>query len=108
MTGLTRKVSDGESFKVGNNIRVTGYHTPCHTQDSTCFFVEDTKTGDERGVFTGDTLFIAGCGRFFEGTPKEMDAALNRVLASLPADTKVYDGHNYSQGNVAFALSVGE
>lgn len=42
--------------------------------------------------------FVGGCGRFFEGTPEEMDAALNGVLAALPADTKVYDGHNYSKG----------
>lgn len=50
--------------------------------------------------------FVGGCGRFFEGTPEEMDLALNATLGSLPADTKVYDGHNYSKGNVAFALHV--
>ncbi|KAK9898727.1 Metallo-hydrolase/oxidoreductase [Cystobasidium minutum MCA 4210] len=105
VAGLTKKVNDGDSFKVGENIKVTGYHTPCHTQDSTCFFVEDSGK-DQRGVFTGDTLFVGGCGRFFEGTAEEMDKALNGVLASLPADTKVYDGHNYSQGNVAFALHI--
>lgn len=41
-------------------------------------------------VFTGDTLFIGGCGRFFEGKPEEMHKALNQVLAGLPDDTKVY------------------
>ena len=51
--------------------------------------------------------FVGGCGRFFEGTAEEMDTALNQVLGSLPADTKVYDGHNYSQGNVRFAVHVG-
>lgn len=52
--------------------------------------------------------FVGGCGRFFEGTAEEMDTALNQVLGSLPADTKVYDGHNYSQGNVKFAMHVGQ
>jgi hydroxyacylglutathione hydrolase len=47
-----------------------------------------------------------GCGRFFEGTAAEMHHALNKVLASLPDDTKVYPGHEYTKSNVAFALSV--
>jgi len=105
--GLTHKVADRDTFTIGANLKVTGYHTPCHTQDSTAFFIEDKSgSSEQRAVFTGDTLFVGGCGRFFEGTPEEMDSALNRVLGSLPDDTTVYDGHNYSQGNVAFALSV--
>ena len=48
------------------------------------------EDGNERAVFTGDTLFIGGCGRFFEGNAKEMHKALNEVLAALPDDTKVY------------------
>ena len=62
-------------------------HTPCHTQDSICYYFQD---GDQRAVFTGDTLFIGGCGRFFEGTPEEMHKALNKTLAELPDDTKVF------------------
>ncbi|KAI7038692.1 P-loop containing nucleoside triphosphate hydrolase protein [Hortaea werneckii] len=68
-----------------------------------CFFFED---GNERAVFTGDTLFIGGCGRFFEGTPEEMDKALNETLAALPDDTKVYPGHEYTKGNVKFGIKV--
>lgn len=104
-TGLTNQINHLDSFTIGKNIKVTGYHTPCHTQDSTCFFFED-KSKDQRGVFTGDTLFVGGCGRFFEGTAAEMDTALNKTLGSLPADTVVYDGHNYSQGNIKFALHI--
>jgi hydroxyacylglutathione hydrolase len=51
-------------------------------------------------------MFIGGCGRFFEGTPKEMHKALNETLASLPNDTKVYPGHEYTKGNVKFARKV--
>lgn len=57
------------------------------------------------GVFTGDTLFVAGCGRFFEGTGAEMHAALS-YLATLPPQTVVYDGHEYTKGNLAFAKHV--
>lgn len=67
--------------------------------------MEDSATG-EKAVFTGDTLFIGGCGRFFEGNAVEMNTALNEVLAGLPEDTKVYPGHEYTKGNVKFAKKV--
>jgi hypothetical protein len=101
---VNKTPAHGETFTIGENIKVKAFHTPCHTQDSICFFFED---GDDRAVFTGDTLFIggnfdwsqsisdkywlsAGCGRFFEGNAEEMDKALNETLAALPDDTKVY------------------
>jgi hydroxyacylglutathione hydrolase len=56
-------------------------------------------------VFCGDTLFSAGCGRLFEGTPKQMAASLSK-LAALPADTLVYCGHEYTLSNLQFALAV--
>jgi hypothetical protein len=56
-------------------------------------------------VFTGDTLFIAGCGVFFEGTGAEMHAAFER-LSALPDATLTYVGHEYTAGNLRFALSV--
>lgn len=79
--------------------------TPCHTQDSICYYVTSSSSSHPGGVFTGDTLFIAGCGRFFEGTADEMHAALS-YLGTLPAQTVVYNGHEYTAGNVAFAKSV--
>lgn len=60
----------------------------------------------ERVVFTGDTLFIGGCGRFFEGSAEQMDQNLNVTLGSLPNDTRVYCGHEYTVTNLKFALSV--
>lgn len=80
--------------------------TPCHTQDSICYYVTSTAgAAHAGGVFTGDTLFVAGCGRFFEGTGAEMHAALS-YLATLPPQTVVYDGHEYTKSNLAFAQSV--
>ncbi|KAI5803473.1 beta-lactamase-like protein [Peziza echinospora] len=102
---LTRRLKDREVFKVGEDIKVTALHTPCHTQDSICYFAEDSKSG-EKAVFTGDTLFIGGCGRFFEGTPAEMHKALNETLAALPDNTSIYPGHEYTKSNVKFGLSI--
>ncbi|SLM39259.1 hydroxyacylglutathione hydrolase [Lasallia pustulata] len=100
---VSRTPKDGETFKIGQGISVKALHTPCHTQDSICYFMED---GNERAVFTGDTLFIGGCGRFFEGTAAEMHTALNKTLAALPDDTKVYPGHEYTKQNVTFLTTV--
>ena len=102
---VSRTPKNGEKFKIGQSISVTPLYTPCHTQDSICYFLED---GNDRAVFTGDTLFIGGCGRFFEGTPAEMNTALNETLAALPDDTKVFPGHEYTKQNVKFLVSVSQ
>lgn len=54
---------------------------------------------------SSDTLFLAGCGRFFEGTPEEMHTSLS-YLCTLPDDTVVYNGHEYTRGNLKFAKTV--
>jgi len=100
--GVTFTPQDGESFKIGD-ISIKALYTPCHTQDSICWLMEDT-TG--RVIFTGDTLFHGGCGKFFEGTAAEMHTALNKTLAAVPDDTVVYPGHEYTKSNVRFAMSV--
>jgi len=56
-------------------------------------------------LFCGDTLFSAGCGRLFEGTPAQMHASLS-ALAALPADTRVCCTHEYTQSNLRFAAAV--
>ena len=63
-------------------------------------------TAGEGAVFTGDTLFAAGCGRLFEGTPAQMYESLNVTLAALPDETQVYCGHEYTASNLKFAAHV--
>ncbi|KAH9854096.1 hydroxyacylglutathione hydrolase [Lenzites betulinus] len=102
---LTKLVKDKDEFSIGD-ISVRCLATPCHTQDSICYYVRSsTGAAHPGGVFTGDTLFVAGCGRFFEGTGAQMRAALT-YLATLPAETVVYDGHEYTKGSLAFARHV--
>lgn len=95
---------DNEVLKLGESLQITAIHTPCHTQDSICYYVEDLST-NERAVFTGDTLFTAGSGRFFEGTPAQMVSSFAKLF-KLPKDTVIYPGHEYTKSNVAFAKSV--
>lgn len=83
--------AEGLSFRV--------MHIPGHTLGAIAYITEDA-------VFTGDTMFAAGCGRLFEGSPAQMYASLNEKLGSLPDATRVYFGHEYTQANLRFALHV--
>ncbi len=96
---LTHALDDGESFAVGS---LTGkaLFIPAHTRGHLAYYFPS-----ERAVFTGDTLFAAGCGRLFEGDAAEMKASLSR-LASLPDETNVYCGHEYTQRNLEFAATL--
>ncbi|XP_066293295.1 hydroxyacylglutathione hydrolase, mitochondrial-like isoform X1 [Branchiostoma lanceolatum] len=100
---LTKQVGHGDEFKVGA-LNVKCLHTPCHTTGHICYYVTG-QDGQDPAVFTGDTLFIAGCGRFFEGTPDNMCKAME-ILGSLPHNTKVYCGHEYTVNNLKYAERV--
>uniref|UniRef100_W5MCR8 Hydroxyacylglutathione hydrolase like n=1 Tax=Lepisosteus oculatus TaxID=7918 RepID=W5MCR8_LEPOC len=88
------------------SINVRCLFTPCHTSGHMCYFVWEDDCADAPAVFTGDTLFVAGCGKFFEGTAEQMHRNLTEVLGSLPKDTKVFCGHEYTIKNLKFALKV--
>ena len=75
---------------------------PGHTLDHIAFYSE---TFEEPILFCGDTLFSGGCGRVFEGTFEQMHSSILK-LKSLPANTKIYAGHEYTQSNLKFALEV--
>ncbi|XP_061455178.1 hydroxyacylglutathione hydrolase, mitochondrial isoform X1 [Rhineura floridana] len=102
---LTQKVSHLMSFQVGK-LNVKCLATPCHTSGHICYFVTKPNSSEPPAVFTGDTLFVAGCGKFFEGTPEEMYKALIEILGRLPPETKVYCGHEYTINNLKFARHV--
>jgi hydroxyacylglutathione hydrolase len=73
-------------------------HVPGHTLSHIAFF-------GHGALFCGDTLFSAGCGRMFEGTPKQMWTSLSR-LRDLPPETLMYCGHEYTAANLRFALTA--
>jgi hydroxyacylglutathione hydrolase len=102
---------------------MTCYHTPCHTKGHICYYLETNGCQDgaqheiaikgkymlvsnvNRCVFTGDTLFIGGCGFFMEGTAAEMLKAMD-TINTLPDDTKVFVGHEYTLKNMEFAMKA--
>ena len=95
-------VGDGDHVTVGPwQFQVLGI--PGHTLSHIAFYCADAD--GQRLLFCGDTLFSAGCGRIFEGTPAQLHAALQR-LAALPGDTEVYCTHEYTLSNLTFAAAV--
>ncbi|GAB4832108.1 Hydroxyacylglutathione hydrolase cytoplasmic [Ancistrocladus abbreviatus] len=102
--GCTDKVDNGERISLGAEVRILCLHTPCHTNGHISYYVTDKE--ENPAVFTGDTLFIAGCGKFFEGTAEQMYQSLCVTLASLPKPTQVFCGHEYTVKNLQFALTV--
>ena len=68
---VSKVVSHGDTVTLGDAITVTCLHTPCHTRDHICYYATEPEEPDGC-VFTGDTLFLGGCGRFFEGNAQQM------------------------------------
>lgn len=94
---LTHALDDGDRVTVlGQTFDVMA--VPGHTLGHIAYYTEQQ-------LFCGDTLFSAGCGRLFEGTPEQMHASLSR-FAALPATTNVYCTHEYTLSNLAFAVAV--
>src|SRR5205814_2753786 len=94
---VSHAVDDGDEVALGS-LRARIIHNPGHTTGAISYVVDGC-------VFTGDTLFAAGCGRVFEGTPEMMFASLGK-LAALPPETKVYFGHEYTAANLRFAAAA--
>lgn len=95
--GASQLVSHGQVLQLsGLTFQVLA--TPGHTAGHLCYFSEPY-------LFSGDTLFSAGCGRLFEGTTAQMYQSL-QMLNRLPADTLVCCGHEYTLSNLRFALSL--
>ena len=97
--GITNPVHDGDNVSVGK-LRARVILIPAHTSGHVAYHFADADT-----VFTGDTLFAAGCGRLFEGDAAQMMSSLGR-LSSLPDATRVYCGHEYTQKNLEFAVTL--
>lgn len=99
IAGLDETYSDGDSFSfAGEAVQII--HTPGHTLDMINFYLPESLL-----LFSGDTLFVMGCGRIFEGTPAQMHESLQK-LAALPDDVLVYCAHEYTLASADFALSI--
>ncbi|CAA7027294.1 unnamed protein product [Microthlaspi erraticum] len=97
--GIDIALKDGDKWMfAGHEVHVMD--TPGHTKGHISLYFPGS-----RAIFTGDTLFSLSCGKLFEGSPKQMLASLQRI-SSLPDDTSIYCGHEYTLSNAKFALST--
>ncbi len=102
-------VEEGECLTFGS-IEVQALQTPGHTPGGVTYYFPKAALGPDGAsrsgvVFTGDTLFSVGCGRVMDGWHAEMWRSLEKI-AALPGDTLLYCGHEYTQANIRFALTV--
>jgi hydroxyacylglutathione hydrolase len=99
LAGFSHGLEEGDTVSVG---RATAHvlHIPAHTRGHIAYVFDGSDA-----VFCGDTMFAAGCGRLFEGTPEMMFAAFAK-LAALPDATRVFCGHEYTESNLVFAAHV--
>ncbi len=96
--GQTRSVGDGDAVTLGTTaLRVL--HVPGHTLGAVTYASDDA-------AFTGDTLFLGGCGRVFEGDAAMMYASLRRIAETLDPATRIFCGHEYTARNLRFALTL--
>ena len=96
--GISHPVGEGDVVRIPElDLSLSVWDIPGHTLGHVAYL-------GAGGVFCGDTLFGAGCGRLFEGSYAQLHHALNR-LAALPAATRVYCTHEYTEANLHFALA---
>ena len=99
VTGSTDLVSEGDIVALPElNINLEILDVPGHTSGAIAYYTNSI-------VFSGDTLFAGGCGRIFEGTSSQMYASLTK-FKTLPANTLLYCGHEYTVKNLKFAASI--
>lgn len=102
--GITHPVSDGEQLELlGQSLHVKA--VPAHTLDHLAYYSLAADISDRPQLFCGDTLFIAGCGRLFEGSAEQLLQAMV-FFRSLADETQICCAHEYSLANLAFAAAV--
>jgi hydroxyacylglutathione hydrolase len=99
---LDRVVEDGERISFGP-VEIQVISTPGHTESDVCYYM--TRPDGDPVLWTGDTLFVGGCGRLYGGGPEALFDSLKR-LASLQEETLVYCSHEYGADNLRYALTI--
>ncbi|MFL2769814.1 MAG: hydroxyacylglutathione hydrolase [Rhodospirillaceae bacterium] len=97
--GIDVELNDGDTLNFGS-ASADVFFVPGHTLGHIAYWFSESDA-----LFCGDTLFSIGCGRVFEGTMDQMWTSLSRLRA-LPSETRVYCAHEYTDNNIAFAVSV--
>jgi hydroxyacylglutathione hydrolase len=115
VSAQTMSLSHQDTLRLGSTC-IQLLETPCHTVGHVVFLVSSNPNSDcsssttvtrssKTALFSGDILFVGGCGRFFEGNGTIMLSTL-QLLKSLPPDTAIFCGHEYTVNNLAFCLLI--
>jgi len=104
---MNAPVNDKDTFTIGSSLQVNVIFAPCHTKGHVLYHV----TNDDKSIswlFSGDTYFVGGCGRFFEGDGAQMVGNVERIkqlfnTTQLLEHTQMYCGHEYTVKNLEFA-----
>jgi hydroxyacylglutathione hydrolase len=101
IANVTQLLDEGDTVRIPQlDLTLSVLDVPGHTLGHIAYVAPE-----QHWLFCGDTLFAGGCGRMFEGTPKQFLSSLDK-LAALPDNTKVYCAHEYTLSNLRFALAV--
>lgn len=99
VSGSTQAIGEGDTIVLDDlDLTLNILDVPGHTSGAVAYYSDEV-------VFSGDTLFAAGCGRLFEGTPAQMHSSLSKFKA-LSDETLIYCGHEYTLSNLEFAAAV--
>ena len=99
ISNIDIEVEDNDEIKIAG-LKSKVIHTPGHTIGHVIYYIDEHKV-----LFAGDTIFSLGCGRVFEGTMKQMYESLEKIKSFHPK-TKIYCGHEYTETNLTFSLSI--
>ncbi|XP_055330950.1 uncharacterized protein LOC129583250 [Paramacrobiotus metropolitanus] len=98
--GYTKLVKNNQVLKIGN-LTVCCMSSPCHTSGHMSYYVTGNH-GESPALFSGDSIFLSGCGKFFEGSAAQMFDNM-QTLTTLPKPTRIYCGHELTVMNLKFA-----
>ena len=111
-----RSVEGGSEIKIGNCFYFQALFTPGHTAGHTCYLLQSHKAADDDGkpielgcddmLFSGDHLFLYGCGRVFETPYPVMLESFEKLLNMIKDETLIFPGHEYTLINLQFTLFV--
>ncbi|XP_073707753.1 probable hydrolase PNKD [Garra rufa] len=103
--GLTHPLSDKDTIDFGTRLHFRAFYTPGHTVGHMIYLLDGRAIGAPSSLFSGDLVFLSGCGRMFEGNASTMLSSLDTV-GSLNDETLLWPGHEYAEDNLLFAAEV--
>lgn len=94
---------DNETLHISNNLNIKFHHTPGHMKSSYCFYVGNKY---DKMLFTGDTLYVGGCSKVYNGSYKEYYNSLNKIKNTIDNNARIFCGHDFTHSNLKFCAFI--